>query len=161
MTAYNLVTFQHDVAVCPVRQPTPEAARSLSQSLTNARNQVGPIPGAFLPPDHRGAAVIAGDPDVVRRMFQDVLSYPPHYVQVHPVADVDKLQLTAIAVDPTLLEGSSDAAVMNRALLFHAAELFAPEVGYGDSLAEGTPSLSLIELEEFLSDKADEIAKST
>ena len=154
----NLVTFHHEAEVCPVKQDTPDAAASLSGSLTEAREAVGKIPGAFLPPDHRGAALASGDPETVLALFKDVLSNPPHTVEVHPLELADE-QLKAIAADPGLLEGDSEGAVANRTLLFEKAHELVPDNGYDQSIEGKTPSLSLVELEDYLKGKAEEISQ--
>lgn len=155
----NLVTFQHLETDCPVRQTTPDAARVLSHTLTEARASVGTIAGAFLYPDHRGAALVVGDPDSILQTFKEVLATPPHEVKINAVDQADP-SLAAILTDPKILEGDGAEAVANRTLLFEIAHQLDAEAGFDQSLEDETPSLSLYELEDYLAGKADDIARS-
>ena len=155
----NLVTFAHLAADCPVKQATPGPALLLSQRIGDAEASLGKIPGAFLPADHRGVALAQGDANEVLGVYQDILSAPRHKIKVYPLEDNDQ-RLAVIVNNPSVLEGDSSEAVANRALLFETANRIDPKAGYGESVANATPSLSLFELKDFLKQKAAEISNS-
>jgi hypothetical protein len=159
MKPLNLIAFEHLANDCPVKQLTPDSASTSRENLMQAREQVGKITGAFVPANHHGAVLAAGEPEAIRELFLKVLAVPPHKVIVVALRKVEA-EFGAIVADPSLLDGDDAEASERRRHLFILAGKVVPEIDFATSVEENAPTVSIFDLEEFLKNKAKTIEMS-